>query len=162
MKKHFFLLATVLSTMFFASWAQFRPTVLTEPSTEHYAKANIPLMVQGEFRHAYPNATDDAWAKLKTGYFVNFSSQDGIHCNVWLNKKGKVIDQIRYLTEAYLPDRVLRQIHSLGSCISIGLVKEVTTELGTAYLVTIDEGATWKVLRISGDEMEVYENHKKG
>lgn len=162
MKKHSFLLPAAVFAAFFTSQAQFTQAALTEPNTEHHAKATVPLMVQGRFQIAYPNVTDDTWILERDGYFVNFISQDGVHCNVWLNKKGKMSSQIRYLNEAGLPAGVRQQVNNLGGCYTIGSIKEVTTKLGTVYLITLRGANDWKVMRVAGNEMDVYEEHQNG
>ena len=70
--------------------------------------------------------------------------------------------QIRYYGEKDMPVNVRNQINHLNGCFTIGIIKEVTTVGGTAYLVTLLGEHDWKVMRIVGYEMEVLEEHIKG
>lgn len=162
MKKHFFLLTSLLAAAFFTVQAQTKTQTITALSTsEHSAKAAVHPAVLANFKSQYPGAVDDSWLTMKKGYVVRFSSND-LNYDVFLDKNGRMTSQVRYCHEKDLPTSVLNMVKSFGGCFTIDLIREVTTQLGTAYLVTIDEGSTWKVIRIAGDEMDVFEEHKKG
>lgn len=164
MKKQSFFLTCVLLTAFFVSNAQVKPAVLSDKmdnEEEHLAKNAPNLVMMAKLHQEFPNATEESWSKMPNGYFVNFKS-DGIVNHVFLNKKGKLTSKIRYYTEKDLPAKVLKTIKGLDGCFTIGHCKEITTELGTAYLVTINGENYWRVMRVVGDEMDVFEEHKKG
>jgi hypothetical protein len=164
MKKHFFLLSCILLSVSFASYAQIQPAVHTEKmdnTEEYYAKNAIDLVVMAKFNKNYIDASNESWLKTPNGYKVDFT-KDGIKHSVFLNKKGRMTSQISQLTEKNLPANVRNLIKSLSGCFTIGHCREVTTEMGKAYLITVDYDTTWKVMRVVGDEMDVYEEYKKG
>lgn len=160
MKKQTFILTSVLIAVCFIARAQVQQVLLLEKPGWHDARATIHPAITANFQSLYPNAHDEAWAQIKTGFTVDFIS-DGVSCKAFLNKKGKPTGTIRNLTESGLPPGVQKQIRSLEGCFTFGSIKEVTTELGTVYLVTIIGADTWKVMRVAGNEMDVYEEHKK-
>ena len=161
MKKQFLLLTSVLIAVCFTAQSQLQPVVLSEGPAEHFAKSAIHPAILANFQSRYPNASDDAWAKTENGYLVNFV-YDNIQHNVFLNKKGKMTSQIRFYSEKELPTTIRDRVTDLYSCFTIGAVKEVTTKNSIAYLVTISNATSWKVIRIAGDEMDVFEEHNKG
>jgi hypothetical protein len=161
MKKQFFLLTSILIAALFTSQAQFKPVVLSEMPAEHYAKVTIHPAITANFHSQYANVSDDAWAETENGYLVSFSS-NGIRYNTYLNKKGKMTSQIRFYSEKELPVTVRDRVMDFYSCFTIGTVKEVTIKNSIAYLVTINNATSWKVIRVAGNEMDVFEEHKKG
>jgi hypothetical protein len=168
MKKHFFFLTCVLFVVNFVSYAQFKPAVLNEKienTDEYLAKGAISLLVKAVFFENYPNAVGDSWSKTKTGYIVHFSS-GAIKHTAFLNKKGKMISMIRFLDENQLPATVQKllqdYIEHMDGCNTIKSIREITTELGTAYLVSIFGSTTWRVVRVAGIDIETVEEHKKG
>ena len=84
----------------------------------------------------------------------------------FLDKKGKVISQIRYYHEKELPAEVHRVVSDFirynSDCQTIGLVREIITGAGTAFLVTVNGATGWKVLRVKGNELDIFEEHKNG
>lgn len=162
MKKQFFFLTVILIAAFSTAQAQANVEVITAISTAAYAvKATVHPAILANFQMQYPNATEDSWAVNGHGYLVNFKTGSILY-HAFLNKKGQVKSQIRYYHEKDLPARVLNIVKRSGGYFTIGLIREVTTQAGTAYLVTIDEGARWKVIRVVGNEMDVFEEHNKG
>lgn len=164
MKKIFFFLTCALLATFFASHAQLKPTALSGEMThsdEHLAKKAIDLLIMKKFREKSPHVSNDQWAKTENGYLVSYTS-DGILYNTFLNKKGKLTSQIRYYSEKDLPSDVRYRVKGLNGCFTISSVKEITTKNSTAYLVTISDENSWRVIRVFEDEMGVIEEYQKG
>ena len=168
MKKHFLFLTGVLFTAIMSAHAQLTPIVQTEKyenTDEHLAKGAIDLLVMARFNEEHPNSSETTWTRKNKGYVVRFTS-GGIKNMAFLDKKGKVTGQIRYYHANNLPADVYQLvtdfIHYSNGCHTIGAVQEVTTGAGTAYLVTVNGETEWKVLRVKGDELDVFEEHKNG
>jgi hypothetical protein len=164
MKKLLFLLLCLAGTASVSTQAQIKPVTLTEKivnTEEHLAKEAIDLLVMAGFREQHPEVKNDAWARTENGFLVSYSIDD-IHYNIFLNKKGKMTSQIRYYSERHLPSGVLDQVKNLYSCFTVRSVREITTKNATAYLITIQDETSWKVIRVLADEMDVVEDHKKG
>lgn len=167
MKKHVLFLTGVLFTAFISAHAQLKPIVQTEKfenTDEHLAKGAIDLLVMARFNERHPNISDPTWTRLNKNYVVRFTS-GGIKNMAFVDKKGKVTGQIRYYKANDLPANVQRMVADFiqyTGCQTIGAVQEVTTNLGTAYLVTVNGATEWKVIRVAGDELEVVEEHKNG
>jgi hypothetical protein len=164
MKKLSILLTCVLVTTFFASQAQVKPAVLNEnlsSTDENLAKNAINLLIISKFHESFPVSSDEVWTKTNNSYMVTFTA-DKVLNRVFLDKKGKTTGQIRYYQENGLPATVRDMVKTFGGCFTIGGVTEVSTEAGTVYLVNINEETSWKILRVAGDKMDVYEEHRKG
>ena len=167
MKKHILFLTGILFTAAFSTFAQLKPIVQTEKfddTDEHLAKEAIDLRAMARFNEEHPNISDSKWHMQNKGYIVRFTS-GSIKNVAFLDKKGKVTSQIRYYREQELPANVHRMVSDFirySGCQTIGLVQEITTGAGTAYLVTVNGATEWKVLRVAGDELNVFEEHKNG
>jgi hypothetical protein len=164
MKKQSFLL-TILIIAFCnavqaqASQVSFTKTLLS--STGHASKVLLTNEVSAAFHHNYPTAKDVGWAETENGYLASFLFDNG-HYSVFLDKKGKTTSQIRYGTQKDLPEAISQRVRTAYDCNELGLVREVTTDGKMAYLITIDEKDSWKVIRVAGEYMEVWEEHVKG
>ena len=165
MKKQIFFLTSVVCATFFSSSAQVNSEKHTIIQTStHTAKAAIHPAILANFSIAYPNATDATWVRHGNGCFVNFVSDD-IRYNVFLNKKGKTVSMVR----SYEPGKLSPAVYNLVNnylrnstgCSTIGLVQEVTTDAGMAYLVDVNSESGWKVLRIANNEIDVYQEHTR-
>jgi hypothetical protein len=166
MKKAFFRMTGLfaLLVLTFAATAQTenqQPSENLVSATDHSGKALANNRVIDQFRKNFPGAVNESWVKTKEGFGVRFTSA-GIAALVFLNRKGDVTGTIRYLTEKELPVDVRRQVKSTYYDYSIKDVKEVTYDGIVAYLVTVDAENKWKVIRVVGGDMDVYEEHTNG
>jgi hypothetical protein len=113
-----------------------------------------------KFTKQFAEATDVVWAKTNNGFIARFTS-NGIQSWAFLTKGGNCLSTMRYYTEKELPADVRNQVKSTYYDFSITSVKEVSCNKLTAYLVTIEDKATWKVIRIVDGEMDIFEEHQK-
>ena len=113
------------------------------------------------FKKNFSGVTDDVWAKTQDGYVVRFSS-NGIQTQAFLTNRGHCQGCIRYYSEKELPADIRHLVRSSYYDFTITSVKEVSVNKQTAYLVTIEDKTSWKVLRIVDGEMDVWEEHQKG
>ncbi len=93
--------------------------------------------------------------------FSAFYSAKGIQNRVYLTRRGSFIGQIRYYTEKELPVDVRKQVRSNFYDYAITSVTEVNCNNLTAYLVTIADDTTWKVIRVLDGEMDVWKEYLK-
>lgn len=128
-------------------------------TNENQSKAAIDLRAMKAFHGKFPANQNEQWAKTGTGYLVNFDLQN-IRYTVFLNSKGTVTSQIRYYSENELPLAIRNLIQTNYSCFSIKSVKEIASKNATACLVTIANGNAWKVIRVVGEETDVFEDHQ--
>lgn len=167
MKKIFLVMTGLCTVLAIATTATGQPTV--QPSaenlvsaTEHSGKDLAGKPVIERFRKNFPDAANEVWMKTKEGGFgVRFVSA-GIAQLVFLNKKGDCTGSVRYLTEKELPDAVSKRVKSACYGYRIKDVREVASDGIVAYLVTVEDDTTWKIIRVVEEEMDVYEAHVKG
>lgn len=116
--------------------------------------------VSKKFEKSFANVTDAVWAKEANGFTVRFTS-NGIQNWALFTKRGNYQGGIRYYTETELPAAIRHQVKSTYYDFAITTVKEVSYSGTTAYLVTIADETTWKVIRVIDGAMEVWEAYKK-
>ena len=117
--------------------------------------------VSKKFARQFGNITDAVWRKFDDGYEVRFTSH-GIDTRVSLTKGGNYYSRVRYYTEKELPTDIRHQVRSTYYDFAITSVQEVEYDHKTAYLVTITDAKSWKVIRIVDGESDVWEAHMKG
>jgi hypothetical protein len=113
------------------------------------------------FKKYFSEVTDDVWIKTPNGYVVRFTS-NGIPNTAFLSNHGNCQSCVRYYTEKELTGDIRQQVKSTYFDFAITSVREVTYNSQTAYLVTIEDKTSWKVIRIVDGEMDVWEEHLKG
>lgn len=121
----------------------------------------ISNRVLASFTAAFAGITDESWCPSDHGFMARFV-RDSIQHFAYFTTKGRLESIIRYYRENDLPPAVSTQIKEAYRPVSIGSVKEVTCGGTTAYLVTIDFGSSWQIIRYVNGEMDVWESHEKG
>lgn len=135
---------------------------LSAANTFDAATTGINENIVKKFRSLFQTASDDSWEKTRDGgYAVRFVS-NGMQQMAFLDKKGNCESQIRYYTEKGLPADVRKMVRSTYYDYSIKGVTEVSHHDTTAYLVTIEDDTTWKIIRVVNGEMEVWKEFVKG
>jgi hypothetical protein len=117
--------------------------------------------VSKKFAKKFAGVSNAIWAKEGKGFEVRFM-QDGIQNRAFLTRQGNVQHAIRYYAEKYLPAAVRHQIKSTYYDFAIKSVTEVRSAHTTAYLVTIADETSWKVIRYIDGETDVWETYNKG
>jgi hypothetical protein len=117
-------------------------------------------LVLNRFRVSFPDVTDDAWATTANGFFVTFTNK-GIHTSAFVNSRGFCESIIRYYGEKDLPKDVRKTVKLECIDYSIKSVKEVTHNNVTAYLVTVENQTSWKVVRVVNGQADIWEEHTK-
>ena len=153
------LLAIVLSN---PAGAQFQTVAATETllsTTKHLAKSSVSEKLLKKFEANFPGV-QGMWVETGTGYVVRFTKK-GVENWAYLNKKGDCESTIRYYTESELPAEIRHRVKSMYYDHSITSVKEIDHHQSTAYLITVEDKTSWKVIRVVEDEMDVWEEHNK-
>jgi len=117
--------------------------------------------VSKNFAKDFSGITDAVWTKTNSGFHVNFMS-NGIQTWAALSKKGICLKSVRYYSEKNLPVAIRTQVKNVYSQFNITSVQEVYSDHTTAYLVTIADAATWKVIRVVNGEMDIWKEYVKG
>jgi hypothetical protein len=125
------------------------------------SKTDVNDRALKNFKKNFTEVTDDVWIKTPNGYVVRFTS-NGIPNTAFLTNHGNCQSCIRYYTERELPGDIRQQVKSTYYDFAITAAREVTNNGQTAYLVTIEDQTSWKVIRIVDGEMDVFEEHFKG
>lgn len=118
-------------------------------------------LVLNRFKIDFPGVTDDVWAKTINGFIVSFTFK-GIQTTCFVTGRGVCENTIRYYSEAELPTEIRKGVKMEYLDYSIKSVKEVTHNNKIAYLVTIEDKTSWKVIRMVDGELDVWEDYIKG
>lgn len=129
-------------------------------STPIYS-TTVSNRVQQKFSKEFTNANDTRWTQEGKGYSVRFVANGIVH-RAFLTKRGNCASLIRYYGEEGLPADVRHVVKSTYYDYNITLVTEVLHNRSTAYLVTIADKKSWKVIRVQDGEMDTWESHSKG
>lgn len=163
MKKHLFATAALAVAVAFATTAnaQFELAANTKRPAAAPAALDIKSTpVYKKFVKQFPDGQDDTWTKTREGFAVRFTVR-GIVNRAYLDKRGNFDGLIRYYGEKDLPQDVRHQVKSTYYDYSIRLVQEVTRNGATAYLVTVEDKTTLKIIRVVDGEMDVREAFTK-
>lgn len=171
MKKYFFKMAALLLVLHVAGALHAQTKTISSidripgealaTTSEHSAKVIAGSRVVSKFEKAFPGATDASWMNTNDGFAVRFL-QKGIQHMAFMTKRGNCISYIRYYFEKDLPPAVRTLVKSTYFDYKITSAEEVYHNNVTAYLVTIEDETTWKIIRVVDDEMDVYASFKKG
>jgi hypothetical protein len=161
MKTIFLLfIVTLITTTTNAQKQMLLETAVFESSTNHAAKANLDPRIIRKFHAEFPGVTNDKWIAANDGFSVRFTAHD-IQNWVFLNKKGKILSQMRYYEVKNLPADVRNQLKSVYYDYTIKGIIEIVCNNTKAYLVTVENESTWKVIRVLDRDMEVFEEYQK-
>lgn len=128
--------------------------------SDHLAKTEIADKVVKKFAKSFPMVSSQEWAPTADGYLVSFTS-GGIENRAFLTKKGNCVHLLRYFSGKELPADVYKLVRSNYFDHEITFVTEVNTNNKTAYLVTIEDKTTMKIIKVVDNEMEVSAEYNK-
>ncbi|MCW3117475.1 MAG: hypothetical protein JWM28_1557 [Chitinophagaceae bacterium] len=123
--------------------------------------ANINTRAINEYSKSFKSADKASWFEMKDGFVAKFK-EDGVETKVYYDLKGRWTGTIHTYNEDKLPKDIRKLVRSIYYDYSIFQVNEVIVGEKTAYLVRIEDAATFKTIRIIDGEMDVYEDYTKG
>ena len=123
--------------------------------------AAVSDRVYKNFNKQFAGVHQATWIENKRGYVVRFTA-NGMQHHAYLTKQGYCKSIVRNYTEKELPEDVRHQVKSRYYDFAIANVTEVKHNQITAYLVTIADKTSWKILRLVAGEMEVWRAYTKG
>ena len=103
---------------------------------------------------------DAQWFKDAEGYLAEFSNGPS-RAQFFYDRKGNFTYSILSYTEKEMPADVRRLVRSNYYDFSIGWVKEVSEGQTTAYVVHIEDTASWKDVVVQDGEMRVLHAFRK-
>jgi hypothetical protein len=138
--------------------AGFHP--VKEASTIH-SEPGLLTNIQKKFHKQFANVTLESWTKTNDGYAIRFFA-GAIYNLVFYNSKADLTEQVHYYKRNYLPIDIRYQVESTYHNYNIVSVQEITAEKSITYLVSIEMGNEWKIIRVSEAGMDVYKEYRKG
>ncbi|PWT96340.1 MAG: hypothetical protein C5B52_16000 [Bacteroidetes bacterium] len=161
MKKCLFNLAGMLPAMLAATltFAQGNSVAPNFDASKSLAPApamsNAHARALKDFNRNNKTAPAAQWRQIQDGFIAEFT-QDGIQSRTAYDKKGNFVYTIKTYGEKDLPKEVRKQVKSTYYDFSITQVEEVHASDKVAYLVHIQDGNAWKIIRVTEDDMDVY------
>jgi len=130
------------------------------PVTQGATTINISTKAVKNFTKNYKNAGNAGWFVIQDGYLAEFK-KDGIKTNVYYNRKGLWLGNIRSYFEENLPRNIRHLVKSTYYDYTINYIQEITVDRNIVYLVKIEDDYFFKTVRIQDGEMDEFEVIKK-
>ena len=130
------------------------------PVTQGATTISISTKAVKDFTKNYKNTGNAGWFVIKDGYLAEFK-KDGIKTNVYYNRKGTWIGNVRSYMEDKMPRNIRHLVKSSYYDYKINYVQEITVDRNIVYLVKIEDDKFFKTIRIQDGEMDEFEVIKK-
>lgn len=115
------------------------------------------------FKKSYKLASDENWFVAKDGFAAKFTS-NGINNVIYYDKKGRWQATIKIYGEDKISHNLRNMIKSVYSDYKINGVQEIETLISPlgipTYIVYIQDGNNFKIIRVSDDVMDVYQEFR--
>ena len=172
MKKLLFISTIFISTITLSSFANaqgtaFNPRVVT-PASPYAESGNtivnemeVNINAARDFKKKYKNATDVKWVKNENGASVYFTN-DGVKMRASYNAKGKKEYTLSYYDETKMDADLRRLVRSSYYDHNIVIVTEVIRNNQLYYLVKMENEKEYLTLKVTDEEMTVFEKTVKG
>jgi len=138
----------------------FNDTKANPVTTKDGSIVHINTNALKEFKKSFKDADKTNWSEIQHGFLAKFKT-NGVQTRAFYDPKGRWTATIRTYSQDKLPGEVRKLVRSNYYDYSIYVVNEVIVGDKTAYLVSIEDGESIKTIRVTEDEMDVYEDFKK-
>jgi hypothetical protein len=138
------------------------PNLLPVPipeSPKNFRANNISMAAIRDFRKRYKGVENETWTKWKNNYDVRFIV-DSVDTRVWYTLNGSWAYSIKKYSEKNLPKDIRGLVKSRYYDFTILLVFEwlKSTADGPVYYVHMKDDTTYKIIKVSSEEMVEYES----
>jgi hypothetical protein len=103
---------------------------------------------------------DARWYKLSQGYMAEYY-HDGAQAHYLYDQKGNFTYSMITYTEKEMPSAIRHMVRSNYYDYTIGWVKEINEAQITAYVVHVEDAASWKDLVVQDGEIRVLHAYSK-
>jgi hypothetical protein len=124
------------------------------------SETDVNINAARDFRKTYRHASDIKWVLNDNGasvYFVN----DGIKMRSSYNGKGRKEYTLKYYDETKMPMDLRQRVKNIYYYHNILMTTEVTRNNQTYYLVKMENEKEFLTIKISDDDMSVFEQTVK-
>ena len=129
------------------------PDVAPVPSGNAVYRNEIHIRAVRHFKQTFPGTEDEQWYVIRNGYMVKHKVGD-TNIRLDYDRSGNWLYTIRYLTEKKIPREVRALVKSTWYDYAISSVEEIKYGLlPLIYILHINEGNEWKIIRVSEGEM---------
>ena len=120
----------------------------------------VNAKVAKHFKKEHPQAMQESWYTFKDGYAARFNEGGALQMEGY-SRKGNWQYTIVYTDEKKLPANIRSLVKSVYYDYEITFVEEITVHAQKIYLVYVQDSTTWKVLRVTDDEMVIMDDFNK-
>ena len=136
------------------------PNILREARALQLERLNKKVMKQFESIIRGRKIQDERWSYVSGGVMVTFT-ENGRQQMTIFNDNGKWLFTISYVDEKQLPSRVRDQIKAGFRAYQIFGVEAIAGPNTTVFLAHIQNGKSWKTLRIHNENIQVEQDLSK-
>lgn len=131
------------------------------PADKTESSAAINSKAVKDFSRTYKKQNNESWYTIDDGFVAVFTN-DGVKTNVYYDKKGRLIGDIRTYQEDKLPKYIRHLVKSTYYDFNIINVNELTAGNQKVYLVKLEDKTSYKTIRVQeGEEMTETEAFQK-
>lgn len=131
-----------------------------ETGNKIVSEIDVNIHATRDFKKSFRTATDVKWVKHENGASVYFKN-DGLKMRTSYNINGKKEYSLKYYDETRMPSDLRRLVKSNYYDHNIAIVTEVNRHNQTYYLVKMENDKEYLTLKISDEEMAVFEKTNK-
>src|SRR5687768_7573970 len=131
-----------------------------ETGNKIVSEMDVNIHATRDFKRNFKNATDVKWVKHENGASVYFKN-DGLKMRSSYNINGKKEYTLKYYEETKMPSDLRKLVRSNYYDHNIVIVTEVNRHNHTSYLVKMENEKEYLTLKISDEEMTVFEKTNK-
>jgi Putative beta-lactamase-inhibitor-like, PepSY-like len=122
---------------------------LTDPSEANASTENIVnSKAVKDFNGRFDQVSEAKWFEISSGYCTYFLS-DGFQHRAFYDKKGHWQSTLKFFSEDNLPKAIRKTVRSNYTDYSITMVEEVDVASTQVYIIYLENGTSFKNLRVS-------------
>jgi hypothetical protein len=125
-----------------------------------YPLKDLKAKALKHFTQSFKQATNVNWYSVKDGIMAYFI-EDGIKTRACYTNKGAWLYNLRNYSGKFLPADERRQIKYTFIDYDITWVNEIKTPKEMIYMVHIEDSTRFKIVRLSGGDLEIAEEYSK-
>ncbi|WP_315820917.1 hypothetical protein [Paraflavitalea speifideaquila] len=126
--------------------------IVTTPAGDAIYRNDIHIRAVRHFKQTFPEAQDERWYIIQNGFMAKYKVGD-TQVRLDYDRRGNWLYTIRYLTEKKLPREVRALVKSTWYDHTICSAEEIQTSNQFIYILHLNQGDDWKLIRVADGEM---------
>ena len=140
----------------------FLSAIISHKSQAQDQSNAISVRAINNFHKEFPHAVNELWSKTDGGgYMVSFEN-DSVQTRAFYFPKGSLRCSIAYYNEKDLQADIWNEVKSSYYAYDIVGVTEISAYRQKIYMISLENDAYHKKLRVTADELQEVESFRKG